>query len=138
VACSGGGGGGGSLSAFTGIWQPTAVTEVITCNGQATTYSVTDNLTWATSASNGNDIVSTGSCTLAAAVSGSTASTTGSESCSVKTSNGTTVLVTLDNFSFRTDDGESATVTANGTASESGIDCTFTEMGGYRKVANGT
>ena len=134
VGCSSSSGGG--LGNFTGVWKPTAVNLVVTCDGQEVTDSVTDNLTWAVSASDSSDIVSTGSCTVTASVSGDTATATANQTCSTKSTAGATILLTLDTFTFTTADGKNATLTGNGTATVSGINCTFTESGSLSKVAN--
>src|SRR5580658_5274351 len=67
AGCSSSSNAGPDLGAFEGTWTPTAVTEIVTCNGQNTTETITDTLTWAQSASNSSEIVSTssgGSCTF--------------------------------------------------------------------------
>jgi hypothetical protein len=147
AGCSSSSNAGPDLGAFEGTWTPTAVTEVVTCNGTPTTSSITANLTWAQSATNSSEIVSSstgGSCTFTASVSGSTATATAGQTCTETepAQTGTeTINLTLGSYSFAvSSDDKTAQITGNGSANivlnGATTSCTYTESGSYTKSTN--
>lgn len=143
AACGGDGGGGNKkLSAFVGVWLPTAGTSTTTCGAQSGSSQVTDTVTWTAGAS--SDLVSTlaDSCVLRANVTGSTASLAPPATC---TFNGVdddgyayTETMTLTGYTFAlaadgltASESESATMTF-AVAGET-VNCGFTQTASYQK-----
>jgi hypothetical protein len=139
AACGGSGGQDQEIARFTGTWNATSGTMVVTCPGENDTWSVTGNVRWDKGLA--SDLIqATPPCIVNADVIGSTAAGAG-QACSYDDGVGGTATLTRPSYTFvLAPDGRTARENASGTIVDANgggsVTCTISETASYTKLAD--